>query len=89
MDQYLHSSVNRIIVFFAALVVAARAISVTAQQYCAADSVAQAVQVKFADCGDVPDNVSVYIRDNIGPTLPLTKASSGIGRAIGSLSPRN
>jgi hypothetical protein len=77
MDRYLHSSVNRIIVFFAALVVAAWATSVTAQQYCGPYSVAQAVQVKFADCGDVPDNVSVYIDDTGGKLLPLTKAPSG------------
>jgi len=80
MDQYLHSSVNRIIVFFAALIVAAWATSVTAQ-YCGDDSVALAVQVKFADCRDVPDNASVYIGNNIGQLLPLTKAPSGYWEA--------
>src|SRR5258706_3606808 len=87
MDRYLHSSVNRIIVFFAALVMAVWVTSVTAQQYCGADSAAQAVQVKFADCGDVPDNASVYIGDNIGELLPLTKAASGYWEADGKFEP--
>jgi hypothetical protein len=57
------------------------AASVTAQQYCGEGSVAHAVQVTFAGCGDVPDNVSVYIGSNIGELLPLVKAPSGYWEA--------
>jgi hypothetical protein len=74
MDQDLHSG-NAVIGFFAALVVAACGTSVRAQVCDGA--VARAVQVKFADCGEVPDNVSVYIGSNVGALLPLTKASNG------------
>lgn len=80
MDQELHSG-NGVIAFFAALVVAACATSVPAQEYCGEDSVAHAVQVTFAGCGDLPDNVSVYEGDRIGPLLPLTKAPSGYWEA--------
>src|SRR5947199_3900985 len=87
MDRHLHSSVNRIIVFFFALIVVAWASSVTAQQYCGEGSAAQAVQVKFVDCGDVPENASVYIDNNIGELLPLTKAPSGYWEADGKFDP--
>ena len=49
-------------------------------QYCD-DAVAQAVQVKFADCGHVPDDVSVYMDDKRGSLLALTKAPSGYWEA--------
>jgi hypothetical protein len=79
MDQLLHCR-ESVIAFFAALVVAACATSVTAQ-HCGDGAVAHAVQVKFADCGDVPDDVSVYIGSNIGELLPLTKSPSGYWEA--------
>ena len=61
------------------LVAGACASSVMAQ-YCDG-AVAQAVQVKFTDCGDVRDDASVYMDDNRGPLLALTKAPSGYWEA--------
>jgi hypothetical protein len=80
MDQDVLLPGKGVIAFFAALVVVACATSVTAQ-YCGDGSVAHAVQVKFADCGDMNDNVSVYIGSNSGSLLPLTRLPTGYWEA--------
>jgi hypothetical protein len=56
-------------------------VSISAQQYCGEGSVAHAVQVKFARCGEVPDNVSVYEGEDRNHLLALTKALSGYWEA--------
>lgn len=67
-----HALSSRVIVFFVALAVAACAASVSAQEYCGDGSVAHAVQVTFAGCGDMPDNVSVHEGEG-GELLPLMR----------------
>jgi hypothetical protein len=65
-------------------ILAAFLLSVSAERIMALScdrSVAHAVQVAFADCGDVPDNVSVHLDNNVGELLPLTKSPRGYWEA--------
>lgn len=79
MDQEIHPG-NRVTAFFVALVVVAACTTSVSAQVCEG-SVAHAVQVMFADCGNVPDNVSVYIGNNSGSPLALSKALSAYWEA--------
>jgi hypothetical protein len=79
MDKKLHP---RSLSLFVALILAVCATSATGQQYCGETSLAHAVQVTFAGCGDVSDNISVYEGESAeGALLPLVKASSGYWEA--------
>lgn len=80
MDQKLHSG-NGVNVLVVVLAMVACATSVAAQQYCGDGCVAHAVQVAFAGCGDLPDNVSVHEGTPDGPLLPLVKAPGGYWEA--------
>jgi hypothetical protein len=68
-----------VVPFVAALAVGVCATSAWAQS--CEGSLARAVQVTFADCGEVHDSVSVCIGSNSGALLPLSKAPSGYWEA--------
>lgn len=78
MGENLHSKLR--LTTMAAAIVAATLGHHVAAQTCAG-GVAQAVQVKFIGCGQLPDEVVVHEGDSSGSALALTKAANGYWEA--------